>query len=751
MALDLLKVLDSIHPSDLDYSDWTKVGMALKAEGYSSDVWDRWSANGDPRYRPGDCEKKWETFHGEAVAGGTLVQIAKDNGAVFKTERDEGHGLDWDSPIEAEWDDALTVVREGWVETGEAIIEPKNEDWKPVDEIITYLKTLFNENDYVGYVVTTWEKEDGTFAPSKGNYGRTAGELIHLLKGCKGDIGAVLGDWKEEAGAWVRFNPLDGKDVKNENVVDFRHALVESDVLDIETQLAIMKEIELPISTLVYSGGKSIHATVKIDANNLEEYKKRVDYLYTVCDKNGLRVDKQNKNPSRLSRLPGVTRKGKKQFLLDTNIGQPSWEAWEEWIEGVNDDLPDPESLSDFWDEMPQLAPSLIDGILRQGHKMLLAGPSKAGKSFALIELCIAIASGSEWLGWSCTKGKVLYVNLELDRPSALHRFKDVIEEIGQNYKCIKNIDLWNLRGKSVPMDKLAPKLIRRAQKKGYIAVVIDPIYKVITGDENSAGDMAKFANQFDKIATELGCAVIYCHHHSKGSQAGKKSMDRASGSGVFARDPDALLDMTELEIGSEKLKEIQEQDASSIYYKWIEMIDPHYALQIPEKEVKVYSIMKRHANNAILKLDALKECELEIEKNSERLRTSTAWRIDGTLREYPKFDPLDIWFGYPLHTIDSKGQLKDLEPEGADAPWVRGGKKTKERAEKTKEKKQDSFEITYSTLAFDNAEVTIKDMAEAMGVTERTIRNRIKNSDSLELQETGPSKPSIIVWKCED
>ena len=49
-------------------------------------------------------------------------------------------------------------------------------------------------------------------------------------------------------------------------------------------------------------------------------------------------------------------------------------------------------------------------------------------------------------------------------------------------------------------MDKLAPKLIRRASKKKYIAVVIDPIYKVITGDENSADQMAHFCNQFDKV-----------------------------------------------------------------------------------------------------------------------------------------------------------------------------------------------------------------------------------------------------------
>ena len=75
---------------------------------------------------------------------------------------------------------------------------------------------------------------------------------------------------------------------------------------------------------------------------------------------------------------------------------------------------------------MPELAPPLIDGVLRQGHKMLIAGPSKAGKSFALIEMCIAIAEGEKWFGWQCAKGWVMYVNLELDRASYLHLFKDV-------------------------------------------------------------------------------------------------------------------------------------------------------------------------------------------------------------------------------------------------------------------------------------------------------------------------------------
>ena len=67
---------------------------------------------------------------------------------------------------------------------------------------------------------------------------------------------------------------------------------------------------------------------------------------------------------------------------------------------------------------------------------------------------------------------------------------------------------------------------------------------------------MANFCNQFDKVCTELSAAVIYCHHHSKGAQGGKKSMDRASGSGVFARDPDALLDLIELETTEALMKQ---------------------------------------------------------------------------------------------------------------------------------------------------------------------------------------------------
>ena len=195
----------------------------------------------------------------------------------------------------------------------------------------------------------------------------------------------------------------------------------------------------------------------------------------------------------------------------------------------------------------PPKPPELIRGILRRGHKMLIAGPSKAGKSFLLIELAIAIAEGSTWLGFSCAQGKVLYVNLEIDPASCIDRFITIYAKLGFSPPHTDNIVIWNLRGHALPLDRLVPILVRRMKDEQFAAVIIDPIYKVITGDENNASDMGAFCNQFDKICTEMGASAIYCHHHSKGAQGGKKAMDRASGSGVFARDPDAQLDVIEL------------------------------------------------------------------------------------------------------------------------------------------------------------------------------------------------------------
>jgi RecA-family ATPase len=641
----ILEALKQIDASNTTYEEWIQIGMALKAEGYDCSVWDDWSKN-DSRYKDGECDRKWGTFKGSSlpISGGTIIKMAKDTGwEPF------GGVMDWDDTIEYD---------------GDGLIYDPTTDLKPSEQLIKYLETLFKDDEKVAYVTSdVWQDKEGIWKPGKGYYDRTAKELIDELKKYPDDIGAVIGDWKDECGAWIRFNPVNGTGVKNENIIRFTYALIESDDMPIPDQDALYRRLELPIACLVHSGSKSLHAIVKVDAPNYQEYRKRVEYLYGFLAKHDFKVDTANRNPSRLSRLPGVTRNGVIQTLVDTNIGRRNWNEWMDFAEGVNDEMPSLRYLDEALANQPKLPDELIEGVVRVGHKMLISGSSKAGKSFLLMELAIALAEGIKWLGFQCKKSKVLYVNLEIDEPSAINRFAVIYKAMKIKPKYSHDVVIWNLRGRAMPLDKLVPKLIRKVANQDFDAIIIDPIYKVITGDENNASEMGKFSNQFDKICNETGCTAIYSHHHSKGSQGFKRAMDRASGSGVFARDPDAQLDMIQLETTEE--------------------------------------FMAQNAD----------------------VMTSTAWRLESSLREFQNFKPVNFWFEYPIHRIDETGVLAKNYADGdPKANLEKSGKRNQ-----TPESRKEEFDTAFEINKNDDGTCLVSVLAEYLEVTDRTIRKRVK------------------------
>ena len=160
--------------------------------------------------------------------------------------------------------------------------------------------------------------------------------------------------------------------------------------MPIPEQDALYRKLQLPIACLVHSGSKSLHAIIRVNATNAKEYRNRVEYLYDFLAKNKFKVDRANRNPSRLSRMPGVTRNGVVQTLVDTNIGRRNWNEWLDFVEGITDELPSLTYLDEALANPPELPEELIEGVVRLGHKMLISGSSKAGKSFLLMELCIS-------------------------------------------------------------------------------------------------------------------------------------------------------------------------------------------------------------------------------------------------------------------------------------------------------------------------------------------------------------------------
>lgn len=186
--------------------------------------------------------------------------------------------------------------------------------------------------------------------------------------------------------------------------------------------------------------------------------------------------------------------------------------------------------------------PELVAGLLYQGAKMMVAGPSKARKTYTMTDLAISVASGSPWLGFTTIRAGVLYINLELQD----FAFRDRRRAIQmQKFGNVKSIDLyvWNLRGFGVSLAEIRERIVQFCLDQGIGLIIIDPTYKLnMSGEENAAGDVGHLLNEFEMIAREADASLCFAHHFAKGNAGEKDSIDRASGSGVWARDPDAIV-----------------------------------------------------------------------------------------------------------------------------------------------------------------------------------------------------------------
>lgn len=348
------------------------------------------------------------------------------------------------------------------------------------------------------------------------------------------------------------------------------------------------------------------------------------------------------------------------------------------WLPGINpaemqlrppvdpSEFPPFENFKDIFNDPPPKKPVLIENVMRRGHKMIISGQSKAGKSFAALELAFAIAEGMKWFGHWCTKGKVLFVNMEVDGASLDDRLINVYKAFGKTTDGhMENITLWHLRGvEGVSLKTLTEELIRRTKEQNYSCIIIDPIYKIMTGDENSNGDMARMLTTLDRVAREAGASVVFVHHFSKGIAGDRSSIDRGSGAGVFARDPDAILTVTQLD---------QEPEVDAIH---------------------------------------------------------TAWRVEYNLREYPGAPPTNVWWEYPIHRVDYEGVLDTAELVTSESKKKRISAQNKEtkaqEQQSTYQKDYEVIEAVITAISDEDGTFLYKDLLKRVNISDTTLRRRL-------------------------
>ena len=124
-------------------------------------------------------------------------------------------------------------------------------------------------------------------------------------------------------GCLFRPNPVSGTPTGEKggwtdaDVTAHRFAVVESDILPLDLQLSVLARLPLPIAAIIFSGGKSYHALVEVDAPDAVAYRRDVGRMLALLRPLGF--DQSTGNPSRMSRLPGAWRGQEQQRLVYLN------------------------------------------------------------------------------------------------------------------------------------------------------------------------------------------------------------------------------------------------------------------------------------------------------------------------------------------------------------------------------------------------------------------------------------------------
>lgn len=229
--------------------------------------------------------------------------------------------------------------------------------------------------------------------------------------------------------------------------------------------------------------------------------------------------------------------------------------------------VPDIRSAASWLEESYDPPEQILENTIDKGCKMAVIAGSKQRKTFFVMQWALCLVAGrTKFLAWNIPKPrKVLIVQMEITENHYHKRLKDMARKMGISSKELDNLHVMNGRyykSKPVAADRHVPwsttsqkrpqSLVAQEgflsciKRGGYDLIILDPLYKLIEGDENSAGDIKPVLSMFDRICEESGAALAFVHHNPKGRAGDRQTVDRGAGSGVLARDFDAAIYLTD-------------------------------------------------------------------------------------------------------------------------------------------------------------------------------------------------------------
>ncbi|WP_080003499.1 AAA family ATPase [Burkholderia pseudomallei] len=162
----------------------------------------------------------------------------------------------------------------------------------------------------------------------------------------------------------------------------------------------------------------------------------------------------------------------------------------------------------------------LVRGVLPATGFAAVYGPSGSGKSFLALDLCAAIAGGSEWFGRRVTAAPVVYVCLEgeagLSKRAKAWSVRNKRGLPGRLRFITQPLDL----RQSSDIDDLSTAVLAAGGRGGLL--VVDTLNRAAPGaDENASTDMGEIIEASKELQRRTGGVVLLVHHTGKDGTKG--------------------------------------------------------------------------------------------------------------------------------------------------------------------------------------------------------------------------------------
>lgn len=394
------------------------------------------------------------------------------------------------------------------------------------------IRAAFRENEGIRIVHAHFDDE-GKERPSAG-ISLTREAWLTRIDATNGHINDGMGLFSAEGnpGVYVSINPIEPGATLDKNITQFRHTLLEFDDIDREKQWEILVESNLPITAVIDSGRRSLHAWVRVDAKDKAEFDQRVAAIYSyVADYN---PDPNNKNPGRLSRLPGCIRMGSRQTLLALNIGVGTFAEWlgERAMDGVGQPL----SIDELLAFDPDNDPNTVIGnrFLCRGGSLLIAAASGVGKSTIATQAAVTWGLGQPLFGIRPVRAlKSLIIQAENDLGDIAQQFQGALEGMNidpaehvEQIEAIRN-NIVYVRDTIHTAEAFCSTVAKLIDRHKPDLVWIDPLLSFLGGDVSSQEVCSRFLrNGLNPIAESTGVVFVIIHHTAKPPKEKAKSIE---------------------------------------------------------------------------------------------------------------------------------------------------------------------------------------------------------------------------------